>query len=172
MPAFRTGDVLDVTIFRSLSEGKFNKYRGVIFAMKAPNSLKKSYKIHFNEAEMNLSMMVKEYSPMVAKIDLHKYGSNEQRMKMNHIPHLELSKNRLQEPIIYGKGYKPRTTKVEVKKEVNPEKEKGKAKRESVKLESSYDDWLLSPPLTNLTFINLNTQNDYLEMAPTYKMVF
>ena len=68
--------MLDVTIFRSLSEGKFNKYRGIVFATKKPNSLDKSFKIHFNEDDYNLSMMVKEYSPMVAKIDIHKYGSN------------------------------------------------------------------------------------------------
>jgi hypothetical protein len=44
--------------------------------MKKPNSLDKSFYIHFNEAEQNLSMMVKEYSPMVAKIEIYKYGSN------------------------------------------------------------------------------------------------
>jgi ribosomal protein L19 len=51
VPNYRSGDVVDVTMFRSLSEGKFNKHRGVIFSMKNPNSLDKSFKIHFNEAE-------------------------------------------------------------------------------------------------------------------------
>ena len=51
VPNYRSGDVVDVTMFRSLSEGKFNKHRGVIFATKNPNSLDKSFKIHFNEAD-------------------------------------------------------------------------------------------------------------------------
>ena len=51
VPSYRSGDVVDVTMFRSLSEGKFNKHRGVIYSMKNPNSLDKSFKIHFNEAD-------------------------------------------------------------------------------------------------------------------------
>jgi hypothetical protein len=127
-------------MFRSLSEGKFNKYRGVVYSMKEPNSLNKSFKIQFNEADYNMGMMVKEFSPMVAKIDVHKFGSNEPRKKMNHIPALDLSKNRIQEPIIHGSGYKPREVRTDQKKEVNPERERGKARRESVQLEPSYDD--------------------------------
>jgi hypothetical protein len=34
MPNYRTGDVLEVTMFTSLSEGKFNVLRGVVFAKK------------------------------------------------------------------------------------------------------------------------------------------
>ena len=51
VPNYRSGDVVDVTMFRSLSEGKFNKHRGIIYSMKNPNSLDKSFKIHFNEAD-------------------------------------------------------------------------------------------------------------------------
>lgn len=76
VPNYRPGDVLDVTMFKSLSEGKFHKYRGVVYSMSHPNSLNKSFKFLFNEAEMNVGMMVKEYSPMVAKIEIHKFGSN------------------------------------------------------------------------------------------------
>lgn len=108
VPPYRTGDVVDVTMFKSLSEGKFHKFRGVIYSMKNPNSLDKTFKFHFNEADMNLSMQVKEYSPMVAKIEMHKYGSNKLRKKLHHIPDLDLSKNRVTEPIIKGRDYKPR----------------------------------------------------------------
>lgn len=141
VPNYRSGDVVDVTLFRSLSEGKFNKHRGVIYSTKRPNSLDKSFKIHFNEAEQNVSMMVKEFSPMVAKIEIYKFGSNQLRKKMNHIPNMDLSKTKVTEPIIKGRGYKSREKKHEAGKEVSPEKEKGKIKRESTKLEASYDDW-------------------------------
>ena len=43
-PDYRTGDVIDVTMFRSLSEGKFNKFRGIVYSMKNPNSIKKTFK--------------------------------------------------------------------------------------------------------------------------------
>lgn len=51
VPSYRSGDVVDVTLFKSLSEGKFNKHRGVIYSMKNPNSLDKTFNIHFNEAD-------------------------------------------------------------------------------------------------------------------------
>lgn len=84
--------MVDVTLFSSLSEGKFNKFRGVIYSNKKPNHLDKSFNFHFNEADMNLSMMVKVHSPMLAKMDIYKYGSNRLRKKLNHIPNLDLSK--------------------------------------------------------------------------------
>jgi hypothetical protein len=39
VPPYRTGDVVDVTLFKSLSEGKFHKFRGVIYSCAKPNSL-------------------------------------------------------------------------------------------------------------------------------------
>jgi ribosomal protein L19 len=76
VPNYRTGDVVDVTLFKSLSEGKFHKYRGVIYQTRSSNNLNKSFHFHFNEEDMNVSLQVKEYSPLVAKIDMHRYGSN------------------------------------------------------------------------------------------------
>ena len=76
VPPYRTGDVVDVTLFRSLSEGKFHKFRGVVYGKQAPNSLNKGLTLLSNEADMNFGMQVKEYSPLVAKIEIHKYGSN------------------------------------------------------------------------------------------------
>jgi hypothetical protein len=58
-------------------------------------------------------MQVKEFSPMVAKIDIYKYGSNQLRKKMNHIPGLELSKTKVSEPIIKGRDFKSREKKPE-----------------------------------------------------------
>jgi len=40
-----------------------------------------------------------------------KYGSNKNRMKLSHIPALDLSATRIQEPIIHGKDYKSRSSK-------------------------------------------------------------
>jgi hypothetical protein len=128
-------------MFRSLSEGKLNKHRGIIYSVKNPNSLDKSFKIHFNQAEQNLGLMVKEFSPLVAKIDIHKFASNKNRKKLNHIPELGLSKTRLTEPIIRGRNYKPRERRSESASSAHSEKEKGKIRRETTKLEASYDDW-------------------------------
>lgn len=57
--------------------------------------------------------MIKEYSPMVAKIEIYKYGSNQLRRKMNHIPQMDLSKTRVTEPIIKGRDFKAREKKIE-----------------------------------------------------------
>ena len=76
---------------------------------------------------------------MVAKIEIFKYGSNQLRKKMNHIPEMELSKTRVTEPIIKGRDYKAREKKIETGKEVSPDKEKGKIKRESTKLDEKYE---------------------------------
>jgi ribosomal protein L19 len=139
LPNYRSGDVIDVTMFRSLSEGKFNKYRGIVIGSKNPHSLNKSFTVHFNEAEMNLSMMIKAYSPMVAKVDIFKYGSNELRKKLSYVPDLELSKNRLNEPITKGKGFRVRGTRRVQRRIETKDKDSGKVKRESIKLESPYE---------------------------------
>lgn len=56
VPPYRTGDVVDVTMFKSLSEGKFHKYRGIVYSTKQQGSLNKSFMVHFNEDEMNVSL--------------------------------------------------------------------------------------------------------------------
>lgn len=139
VPPYRTGDVLDVTMFKSLSEGKFHKFRGIVIGTDKQNSLSKQFKLHVHEADENFSMKLKELSPLVAKIEMHKYGSNKLRNKLNHIHHMDLSKNRVTEPIIKGKNYKSRDKKMESVKEVSPDKEKGKIKRGTTKLEEKYD---------------------------------
>ena len=70
---------------------------------------------------------------------MYKFGSNQLRKKMNHIPALGLSKTRVTEPIIKGRDYKPREKKVDLGKEGNVDKDKGKIKRESKKLDESYE---------------------------------
>lgn len=139
VPAYRTGDVVDVTMFKSLSEGKFHKYRGLVIGTKCQNSINKAFMVHFNEDEMNVSLQVKEYSPMVAKIEMFRYGSNQHRAKLNHIPKMDLSKSRTMEPIIKGKGFKSREAKRMPTKGASEGTDRGKIKRESAKLEEKYE---------------------------------
>lgn len=139
-PNYRSGDVVDVTMFKSMSEGKFHKYRGVVYGTKNLNSLDKSFKVLVNEAEMNFGMQVKEFSPLVAKIEIHKYGSNKLRNKLNHILDLDLPKNKVVEPIIKGRDYKARDKRQEKKFTASAEREKGKIKRDSTKMEEPYKD--------------------------------
>lgn len=88
---------------------------------------------------MNASHQVKVFSPLVAKVDIHKFGSNKNRTKLNYIPKLDLSRTRTMEPIIKGKNYKARESKKHVVKEHSLDTHKGKIKRESVKLEDKYE---------------------------------
>lgn len=85
--------------------------------------------VHFNEDEMNVSLQVKEYSPMVAKIEMHRYGSNQNRAKLYHIPKLDLSKSRTTEPIIKGKNFKARESRRIVTKPKSADTDKGKIRR-------------------------------------------
>ena len=115
MPNYQTGDVIDLTYFHSLSEGKFNTFRGLVIGRKKPNNLRESLKFHTVIDGEHVTIDKKVMSPMLAKIDVVKYGSNKLRKKLNHIPALELSEKRLHEPIIKGRGYKPRSAKVSKK---------------------------------------------------------
>lgn len=144
MPDYRTGDVLDVTLFTSLSEGKFNSFRGVVSMKKQPNNLRQAFKLHTVIDDVNTTIMVKTFSPLLAKVDVVNYGSNKNRKKLNYLPELELSKGRLLEPIKKGKGYKHRDEMYgnsrkdkNSQKVLDPLQIRGKAKRESVKLDST-----------------------------------
>jgi len=45
---------------------------------------------------------------MLKSFHIHKYGSNQLRKKLNHVPKLDINAGRLQEPIVKGLGYKMR----------------------------------------------------------------
>ena len=68
---------------------------------------------------------------MVAKVEIVKLGSNRLRQKLNHIPALELSANKLQEPIIKGRGYKARAASVDKRKQTVEKKGGAKSSRRS-----------------------------------------
>lgn len=95
IPNYRTGDVLEVSVFNSLSEKKFNTYKGVVIGQEKKNNLRHQFKMHFNTESVGVSLKVKAYSPMVAKIDIATEGSHKNRAKLPHIPELELTKNQL-----------------------------------------------------------------------------
>jgi len=53
--------------------------------------------------------MVKANSPLLAKVDIVSYGSNQLRKKLNYLSGLGLSKNRMHDPVIKGRDYKDRS---------------------------------------------------------------
>ena len=46
MPPYRTGDVIDLTYFLSLSEGKFNTFRGLIIGTEKARNLREALWFH------------------------------------------------------------------------------------------------------------------------------
>ena len=108
MPNMRTGDVIELSMFSSLSEAKLTTNKGVVFGRSHVNNLRNT--IWFNTVidSVNVQHKVKLNSPMVAKIDILKYGSNKNRKKLSHIPSLDLTATRILDPVIRGKNYKPR----------------------------------------------------------------
>lgn len=108
MPNYRSGDVMQVTLFNSLSQGTFNTFTGVVFSNKMRNNLRSSFTMHTTVESTPTSISFKTFSPMVAKIEMVQFGSNKLRKKMNNIPYDNLSKNRMLEPVQKGRGYKAR----------------------------------------------------------------
>ena len=129
MPPYRTGDVIDLTYFLSLSEGKFNTFRGLIIGTERPRNLRESLWFHSVIEGSHVTMKKKLLSPMIAKVEIVKHGSNQLRKKLFHIPALELSENRLHEPIIKGKGYKARPPQRDGKREIAEDMEVKKSKK-------------------------------------------
>jgi|688.fasta_scaffold595216_1 ribosomal protein L19 len=145
MPNYRTGDVLDITLYNSLSEGKFHTQRGLIIGKSMPNNLRHSMTFHAVGDEMNYSFKVKVHSPLLANVEVYKYGSNQNRKKLWHVPALELSASKVTEPIIKGKNYKKR---VDIGKPTNSDRvvkeltglekpAKGKTRKGSFKLDQA-----------------------------------
>lgn len=144
MPPYRTGDAVEVTLFNSRSEATYNVINGIVFANKMRNNIRSSFFMHTVLDNVQTSLMIKEYSPMVAKVDIVKYGSNKLRKKMNHVMEINMSKNRLKESIRRGKGYKHRLDigKVIKEKKKSTNTLKGRANREQMVLddEENYAD--------------------------------
>jgi len=109
IPNYRTGDVLDVTLYQSLSEGKYDKHRGIVIGSEKKNNLRHSFTFHAVGDNTHFSYKVKVHSPLLANVEMHKIGSNKNRKKLNHIPALELSPSKITEPIIKGKNEKKRS---------------------------------------------------------------
>jgi ribosomal protein L19 len=70
MPAYRSGDVLDVTLFVSLSESKYNTFRGVVTANMKRNNLRAGFKLHTVVDDVNTTMLIKHNSPLLAKVEV------------------------------------------------------------------------------------------------------
>ena len=96
-------------MFQSISEAKINTFKGLVYGKSKPNNLRSTLWFTSNVEGVNFSHKVKLYSPMVARVQILKHGSNKNRKKMTHVPQKDLPKNRLTEPIIHGHGYKPRS---------------------------------------------------------------
>lgn len=86
IPDFRTGDVVKITRYQSLSEKKETVYQGLVYSQKAKGSIRCSLKVNFNVDTVNVRFGTKLYSPLVKDFEVLKYGSNMLRNKLNYIP--------------------------------------------------------------------------------------
>ena len=84
-----------------------------------------------------MALKMKLMSPMIGKVVVDKQGSGRLRKKLNHIPELSLSAGKLLEPIIKGRGYKPRAK--QVKQENMQKKEKNSSDGGSAQKKDSID---------------------------------
>ena len=132
MPDYRTGDIIELTYFHSLSEGKFNTLKGLVYGHEKKNNLRESINFHTVVESENVSMKMKLLSPMVAKVKIEKEGSGRLRKKQNHIPGLQLPAGKLLEPIQKGRGYKPRAQSVDIDQDKKKDK---RGRRKAISLD-------------------------------------
>lgn len=93
IPPVQTGDVVEVYKFLSLSSGKFDKYTGVVIATQYMNRLSGSITLLGHVKGFQYTASVKLYSPLLAKINILKYGTNKLRKKQLHYQYKNLSRN-------------------------------------------------------------------------------
>ena len=72
MPDYRTGDVIELTYFQSLSEGKFNTFKGIVYGKSKPNNLRETLNFHTVIENENVSLNMKVMSPMIGKVKIDK----------------------------------------------------------------------------------------------------
>lgn len=116
VPEFRSGDVLEVSMYISLSEKKYNTFKGLVIGQSSKNSLKHSFELVCYFCGIITKLDIKVNSPMVAKIEVVKHGSNKIRNKLNHVWDDEWNKPKVEQPIIKGRGFTPRGKKAKPKK--------------------------------------------------------
>ena len=137
IPDYRTGDVIEFKYLHSKSEGIEHTLSGVCYQTRKKNNLRAKAVINFNKEATNISMGFNLYSPMVTNMQIVKYGSNQLRNKLNHIPAMDFYPGRLQEPIIKGRNYRPRTGKIQKKETYKKVNDKGKIKKASFQMDNS-----------------------------------
>lgn len=144
LPDWRTGDVVKFTLWNSLSEKTETDYSGVVIGKRSPNNINAKCVVCFMVEGTMVTMGVNLYSPMLKSFYIERYGSNKLRKKLNHIPKMEIPAGRLQEPIVKGVGFTPRSTQRVQKQKQEQEKKskitnKGKYSKLAVKLETPYN---------------------------------
>jgi len=135
IPDYRTGDVVKIKMYHSMSEKKENELSGIVIAKSAPNNLRAGCKINFSIENVNTIYGPKLYSPLITNFEILKYGSNRLRRKLSYVPKLDYPAGRLQEPIMKGRGYKPRVSKKKEEVFKSKNKDKGKIKKASYKMD-------------------------------------
>ena len=95
LPNLRTGDVVELSMFQSVSSAKINTFKGLVYGRAKPNNLRSTMWFHSVADSVNFSHKVKLFSPMVARLQILRFASNKNRKKLSHIPALELSATRL-----------------------------------------------------------------------------
>lgn len=121
-----------MSLLDSLSEKNMKEWTGVCFAQyRTPKSIKSRVAINMNIEGVNTKLFVPLYSPLTHKVEVVKYGSNQLRSKLNHIPAMDISAGRLREPISKGRTHKERDSKVEQKKHLSQTRKskRGKIRR-------------------------------------------
>ena len=76
IPNLRTGDVVELSMFQSISSAKINTFKGLVYGRSKPNNLRSTMWFTSVADQVNFAHKVKLYSPMVARLQILRHGSN------------------------------------------------------------------------------------------------
>lgn len=88
----RTGDLVEVSNYYSLSNKQFSTFKGVVIARRKRNTINSSINVIGTVEGVQVEMHIKVHSPLVKEIKILEHGNGKQRARLNYFRDLTLSK--------------------------------------------------------------------------------
>ena len=91
-PDIKSGDLIEVTTFQSMSNQQVSKYTGLCIGRRRKNTINSSLNVIGNVDGIQMEMHIKLYSPMVKEIKIVEYGTGNFRARLNYFRGMTISK--------------------------------------------------------------------------------
>ena len=106
IPDYKTGDVVEIEYYYSLSEKVVNTIRGLCISKACTNGLNQKLGICFWAEDTIVYWKIKTLSPLIKSIKVVTPGSNWLRKKLHHVYNAEWKWSKTLTPILKGNKHK------------------------------------------------------------------